>query len=515
MPEEQKKIKIKRESIQGAQYYDRSNNRSNEMRKYLDSITKPDYPYRLSKIQIQETLGYIKMMEMGGGFIPENWRIFKMRYSSRPTNKVTEFLRKMREDPGKAVLYLPREMVDTTRQQPAGNELDASYAIRGALGKAGKVQNKEHGVELMNEIRSVMSKIEKARSITRGDVMDALAKYSITDITYEDAVTAGNALRGKDAEQTRKAKSVSANEYKKGGFEFIPGMGYVDPSKIGQPGSYSSMMATQGRYSKNLHAGTERTLSQVEGNSNPGLDLSLSNMKSPFTLGGENYTDLALASGLIITGVAPGTGSAMLGMNFTNFMLEKIGVSKRLAIGLELEGHVSQPGMGGKVSALLMYYGHWGNSNGETFGIYAAGTGSMIVGGEGLPEDQSPYMWGGMGSIGLSPVVAYGSGGSEGISHYGHEIDINLGSLGGGAIGISDLPDNMSFKSYLSSETSAYATLEIGIKKWSWGKGYGITYGKHMVLPIFTMQTNGTYQQYWGEKYKTLDYIDWRLINNE
>jgi hypothetical protein len=77
--------------------------------------------------------------------------------------------------------------------------LDASYAVRGALGKAGVVRNSAEGQRLFNEVNAELAEIAKGRPLTQADVMDALARRGVTNIDYSTAVGAGNALRGGDA----------------------------------------------------------------------------------------------------------------------------------------------------------------------------------------------------------------------------------------------------------------------------------------------------------------------------
>jgi hypothetical protein len=91
----------------------------------------------------------------------------------------------------------------------AGSVLDASYAVRGALGKAGLVKNSAEGQRLFNEVNAELSEIAKGRSLTQSDVMDALARRGVTNIDYNTAVGAGNALRGGDAQWQYAAENLA------------------------------------------------------------------------------------------------------------------------------------------------------------------------------------------------------------------------------------------------------------------------------------------------------------------
>jgi hypothetical protein len=82
----------------------------------------------------------------------------------------------------------------------AGSVLDASYAVRGALGKAGVVKSAAEGQRLFNEVNAELAEIAKGRPLTQADVMDALARRGVANIDYNTAVGAGNALRGGDAQ---------------------------------------------------------------------------------------------------------------------------------------------------------------------------------------------------------------------------------------------------------------------------------------------------------------------------
>jgi hypothetical protein len=109
----------------------------------------------------------------------------------------------------------------------AGSVLDASYAVRGALGKAGVVRNSAEGQRLFNEVNAELSEIAKGRPLTQADVMDALARRGVTNIDYSTAVGAGNALRGGDAQWQTMKDSQRWGLF--GGGSIPDVLEYVDP----------------------------------------------------------------------------------------------------------------------------------------------------------------------------------------------------------------------------------------------------------------------------------------------
>ncbi len=79
MPEERKQ-KVRRGKILGAQYHDSGYNNENKLRDYVDTITDINYRFQLSRLQIKEAMKYIRLYEKHGKPIPENWRSFKLKY---------------------------------------------------------------------------------------------------------------------------------------------------------------------------------------------------------------------------------------------------------------------------------------------------------------------------------------------------------------------------------------------------------------------------------------------------
>ena len=167
--------------------------------------------------------------------------------------------------------------------------------------------------------------------------------------------------------------------------------------------------------------------------------------------------------------------------------MDKIGWSKRFAT--VVSGDLSATagyGKGLKAEIDSVYYGHWGNSKDTVGGLYGGITGITDVRQKtqtGL-QQRTPAFFGLTAGGGVSALLAFGSGGSEGFKNYSKAYNLNLGNLSITA-GMSELK---SYQSFWDSDTDAYAFFGVGLA----GKAYGANYEKYMVQPILEYKQDGS-----------------------